>query len=291
MFFPTLITILLLASPDPPEPTANAGDGQTAACCEPGTGRASAILAAAMQSAPADARPPEVEAVLDLVDRQSAGLKTYRGRISMENYDDLADESERRFGRVWLVSAADGDPTGRQAAVVFERLVESNGRMRERTEHWVYRDGILSDYDHEAKRLVRRRIVDPGDKRDPFRLGEGPIPIPIGQRKTDIVAAFDVTKASAVPARLAGKTDGVVGIRLVPKSGTKLAADGDMVSIDYWVRATDGEPFAIEVVEKDRDRVAIRFFESTFNAGIDEEARRWLVAPNVDAKTWRIEEQ
>ncbi|MCP4835481.1 MAG: hypothetical protein GY895_12050 [Phycisphaera sp.] len=290
--FPSILIILLLSAPvDPPEPTTNVGDGQTPACCEPGAARASAILAAAMQSAPADARSPEVETVLDLIDRQSAGLKTYRGRVSMENYDDLADESERRFGRVWLVSPADGDPTGRQAAVVFERLVESNGRMRERTEHWVYRDGVLSDYDHEAKRLVRRRIADPGDKRDPLRLGEGPIPIPIGQRKTDIVAAFDVTKASAVPARLAGKPDGVVGIRLVPKSGTKLATDGDMVSIDYWVRAIDGEPVAIEVIEKDRDRVAIRFFESTFNAGIDEEARRWLVAPDVDAKTWRIEDR
>lgn len=291
MFFPSLVTILLLAIVDPPGPPASPSDGAAPACCEPGTARATAILAAATQATPKDARPPEVELVLDLVDRQSAGLKTYRGRVSMENYDDLADESERRFGRVWLVSPVKDDPTSRQAAIVFDRLVESGGRMRERTEHWVYRDGVLSDYDHEAKRLVRRRIVEPGDKRDPLRLGEGPIPIPIGQRKTDIVAAFDVTKAAAVPARLATKTDGVVGIRLVPKAGTKLALDGDMVSIDYWVRAVDGEPVAIEVIEKDRDRVAIRFFESTFNAGIDQEAQRWLVAPDVDAKTWRIEDR
>ena len=155
----------------------------------------------------------------------------------------------------------------------------------------MYRDGVLSDYDHEGKRLVRRRIVEPGDRRDPLRLGEGPIPIPIGQRKSDILGSFDVSLADAVPERLARKRDGVVGVRLVPKDGTRMAEDEDMASIDYWVRSDDGEPVAIEVIEKDRDRVAIRFFESNFNKEFGEEAQRWLVAPEVDPNTWRIEDR
>lgn len=284
MFATTLMTTLMLAATEPPEEPAPT-------CCSPASSRAEAILGSGMQDQAESTRSAEVDRILDLIDAQSAGLKTYQGRVSMENYDDLADESERRFGRVWLMSPADGAPVDRQAAVVFDRLVESSGRIRERTEHWVYREGILSDYDHEAKRLVRRRIVDAGQKRDPLRLGEGPIPIPIGQRKSDILASFGVETAAAVPERLARNADGVVGLRLVPKPGTKLAETGDMVTIDYWVRSTDGEPVAIEVIEKDRDRVAIRFFESTFNAAFDDEARKWLETPDVDASTWRIEDR
>ena len=259
------------------------------ACCRPADGRAGLVVAAA----PPDEAPArtEVDRVLDLVERQSAGLKSYRGRVSMENYDDLADESERRFGRVWLVAPANGDASARQAAVVFDRIVESGGRVRERLEHWVYRDGVLSDYDHEAKRLVRRRIAEPGDRRDPLRLGEGPIPIPIGQRKADIVANFDATRAASIPTRITKASDGVVGVRLVPKATTPLAKDGDIDRIDYWIRSSDGEPVAVEMLEKDGDRITIRFLESAFNEPVDDEGRRWLDAPDVDPESWRIEDR
>ena len=291
MFLSSLITILMLAVADPPGSPVGSTEESAPACCESGANRTQALLASLHQEQVVTARDPEVERILDLVDKQSLRLENYRGRISMETYDDLADETERRFGRVWLVAPVRGNPATRQAAVVFDRLVESSGRIREKTEHWVYRDGILSDYDHEAKRLVRRRIVEAGDRRDPLRLGEGPIPIPIGQRKSDIMAAFEVSLAGPVPERLARKPEGVVGLRLVPKPGTKMEKDGDMTMIDYWIRSTDGEPVAIEVLEKDRDRVAIRFLESAFNADLDDDAQRWLIAPEVDPATWRIQDQ
>ena len=148
MFLAILLTAQATSVGAGPVPT------EVPACCRHANGRAGLVVAAA----PPDEAPArtEVDRVLDLVERQSAGLKSYRGRVSMENYDDLADESERRFGRVWLVAPATGDASTRQAAVVFDRIVESGGRVRERLEHWVYRDGVLSDYDPEAKRLVRR---------------------------------------------------------------------------------------------------------------------------------------
>ena len=291
MFLSSLITVLLLATVEPPEGLVPTEEPAAPACCEPGASRAQVLLASMTQEKATPPRAPEVERILDLVDKQSSLLKNYQGRISMETYDDLADETERRFGRVWLVAPVGGNPATRQASVVFDRLVESSGRIREKTEHWVYRDGILSDYDHEGKRLVRRRIVEPGDKRDPLRLGEGPIPIPIGQRKGDILGSFDVSLAGPVPERLARKREGVVGVRLVPKTGTRMAEDEDMATIDYWVRSGDGEPVAIEVIEKDRDRVAIRFFESAFNQEFGDDAQRWLIAPEVDPKIWRIQDQ
>ena len=160
----------------------------TPACCRSEAGRAATILAAARQETVRPAVRPSgtdenVAALLDSIDARSESLRGFHSRIRMDSYDDLADETERRFGRVWMTIPESGRPSDRMAAVVFERTVESSGRIRERLEHYVYRDCILSDYDHEARRLVRRRVCEPDDPRDPLRLGEGPIPIPIGQRK------------------------------------------------------------------------------------------------------------
>ena len=268
------------------------------ACCQPTVGRTDLILAAVQEKTPLDVSTPVAQAipteaipVLDAIEAQSISLREFASRIRMDNYDDLADETERRFGRVWLASSKAGDASDRVAAVVFERTVESGGRVRERVEHFVYRDCILSDYDHEARRLVRRRICEPGDRQDPLRLGEGPIPIPIGQRKADILKAFEVSIASAPPSALVKDPQGVVGLHLVPRPGTTLAREGKIESIDYWIRTNGTQPMAVEIREFNRDRVGLKFMSPSFNAGLDAEARRWMEAPEVDPESWRIEDK
>ena len=242
-------------------------------------------------SAPPD---PASMALLDAIDTQSISLQDFAARVRMNTYDDLADETEKRFGRVYLVmpppvDPESGPPQHRQAAIVFERSIEPSGRARERLEHFVLVDGILSDYDHEAKRLVRRRVVGPGSQRDPLRLGEGPIPLPIGQRKADILKYFEVTPAPPIPARIFKDAEGVVGLHLVPRPGSEMADARKITGIDLWVGKTDYLPIAVEIHERDGDRTSVRFFDPSINAGVDDEARRWLEAPDVDPTVWRIE--
>ncbi len=288
---PSIPAFLLLAVLTPPAGEPMPDPSGTPACCQPGAARASAILAAT-KAVPVDL-DPAVVAILDALDAQTVAMRTFASRVRMDSYDDLADETERRFGRVVLQMvpspAADGPPN-RIAAVVFERTIEPSGRARERLEHYVYRDGVLSDYDHEAKRLTRRRLVDDGDDRDPLRLGEGPVPIPIAQRKSDILGAFDVTLGPAIPARVLSDAADVRGLHLVPKAGTRMAEDGRIAAIDLWVRGDAAEPVAVEIHDADGDRTALRFLTPTLNQPLGDEDTRWLVPPAVDPATWRIEE-
>lgn len=230
-------------------------------------------------------------AIVDRIDAHGRDLRTFDSRIRMDSYDDLAGETERRFGRVWLETPT--TPTGtegpRNAAVLFERTVEASGRSRDRIEHFVYRDGVLEDYDHEARLLVRRRLVRSDEDRDPLRLGAGSIPIPVGQRKVDMVKAFEIGPASKPPTNLVSETTLHEGIRLVPKAGTKLAADGKISHIEYWVSPADGAPIAVRVTESDGDRVAVRFFDPRSNPSFDADGRRWLDPPAVDPAEWRIQ--
>lgn len=270
-------------------------DGSVPACCRPGDARTAAILAAAQQATAAPTASdagldPAVVSILDAIDAQTLALRDFASTVRMDSYDELADETERRFGRVYLrMPAADGSRE-RSAAVVFERTIEPGGRARERLEHFVFADGVLSDYDHEAKRLVRRRLVQEGDDRDPLRLGEGPVPIPIAQRKADILGAFEVTEGPSIPERILKESTDVRGLHLVPRTGTKMAEDGRIASIDLWVQGDAAIPVAVEIHERDGDRTALRFLKPIMNEGLDKAAADWLVPPPVDVSTWRIEE-
>ena len=224
-----------------------------------------------------------VEVILEAVDARSATLETYSATVRLDSLDGLSEETERRFGHVHFTA----EP--RRAAIVFERTIDPDGRARERLEHYVYAHGVLSDYDHEAKRLVKRELIKPGETRDPLRLGEGPIPIPFAQRKADILKVFEVTLGTLPPASLVKDPACVVALSLVPKPGTVLSENKDLISIDLWIERATGSPLAVRMNESDGDTVSARFFKASFNSEIDKDAKRWLLAPDVDPREWRIE--
>ena len=153
----------------------------------------------------------------------------------------------------------------------------------------MYSDGILSDYDHEAKRLTRRQLVQPGETYDPLRLGEGPIPIPLGQRRVDIEKSFVVSLAPAPKTSLVKDPTRAAGLRLVPRPGTALVEKNKIASIDLWMDRVSGSPVAVSITERDGDQVSARFMDIQLNTGIDEKGERWFSAPEVDPKEWRIE--
>ena len=245
------------------------------------------LLLLLVQAASADAIATDasVDEILDRVDEQSVSLENYSARMRLDSRDALSEETERRFGQIYFEVVS----PKRRAAVVFQRTIDPSGRGRERLEHYVYADGVLSDYDHEAKRLTRRELLRPGETHDPLRLGEGPVPIPFGQRKADIEKSFVVTAGPTPPTELVKEPDTVVGLHLVPKPGTLLAEKGRMKSIDLWLDRSTASPVAVSIIESDGDRVSAKFSSAKINGDLDEDSRRWLDAPEVDPREWRIE--
>ena len=247
-----------------------------------------------IQAEPAD--PPAeavvaddgVTRILNDVDAQSASLRDFSAGLRLDSLDGLSEETEQRFGRVFYTTDQ-AEPPVRRAAVVLERSMDVDGRVRERLEHYVYANGVLSDYDHEAKKLTRRQLVQDGELRDPLRLGEGPIPIPIGQRKVDILKSFTVHPAPNPPQELVKDPSTVEGLHLVPRPGTLLAEKDRITFIDLWIDRTTKVPVAVSMQEADGDRISARFFKPKMNAGIVEADRAWLDAPEVDPRVWRIE--
>src|SRR6185295_13773023 len=76
---------------------------------------------------------------------------------------------------------------------------------------------------------VTRTVLQPGEKMNLLKLGEGPFPLPIGQKKEDVYRLFDVKQIAPNPK----DPPDSIHLQLKPKPGTAFARRFGM--IDVWV--------------------------------------------------------
>ncbi len=123
-------------------------------------------------------------------------------------------------------------PRVRKFAAVFEELW-TGPRLEKEPKHYVFDGEWLVEKEPSAKRMVRQRL---DRTRDPMKLGEGPIPLPVGQKREDILARFecqllapeDGLSDEAIRLFVAGSYQ----LRLTPKPGVE--SIGQTSEIRLW---------------------------------------------------------
>ncbi|MFM7132692.1 MAG: hypothetical protein ACKO0W_00060 [Planctomycetota bacterium] len=250
------------AFPTPPEPPA-----------------APATPAATPPTSPED----RVAALLGELEKTATTIDTMGGRITLERFDSLLGETERRFGRL-VLDRKDG---ARRFAILFDEFIDGSGRQDKSIDHWIYSGGWLCQQDHRNRSFTKRRVARPGEAIDPLALGEGPIPVPIGQKRAEVLARFTVAE-TAVPddIRLLASLKDYAGLRLVPKDGTPMARETEAVEL-FYDRATLA-PVGIVVREKSGNRTVARIAKPVVNGEVSAEDRALLEIPEPDPAQWTI---
>lgn len=181
-----------------------------------------------------------VEQILDALDQVGQGLKDFDARVSMGQSDDVSGEDLVRTGRVCYRVGADGKS---DVMVDFDKRINGK-RIQDKRVQYLLNDGWLTDRDYERKVEIRRQVVKPGQKINLLKLGEGPFPLPIGQKREDVLAVFDVSKVAV------GKDDpkDTVHLKLTPKKGSSF--EQKFKSIDVWVDAKTHFPVRIQTLDK-----------------------------------------
>ena len=219
----------------------------------------------------------DADALLDRLERAGEEMRRFEAALTLIRFDGLLEESETRLGEVLLVR---DDAGGTRVAVVFDEFIDGAGHGEQRRQHWVYADGWLDEIDHHQKRYVRRQLILPGEDFDPLRIGEGPVPLPIAQRKADVLANFDVVEPPPPTPPMLDRLENFVALRLVPRSGTELAAD--TAHIDLFYDRESLAPLGIRVLDLngDRDTVMLRRPKVNGEFGATQEALLLLEAPD-----------
>jgi hypothetical protein len=229
----------------------------------------------------------DADALLTAVERTSDSLRDFRANITLETTDDVTGDTERRLGQLVFVQD-EGKPTTRRFAVVFEKFIDGGGRMDERPVRYIYADGWLTEADFKQRTLVRRQLARAGEQYDPLKPGEGPVPLPIGQRRADVLARFDASLATTPNSTLLLRSARpMVGVRLKPKPGM---ADRDLVEASVWYDAQSLVPVGVEAQRKS-GRTVVSLRDATMNGGIDDAQQALLSLAEKVTTGWRVDER
>lgn len=192
----------------------------------------------------------DADALLTALEKADEGLVTLTADLNYDVRAEVQGDRQVRKGKLYF----DNRPP-RKFAVLFKELWLGDERRRE--EQLIVFDGEwLVEKNMQDKAMIKRQVVPPGQKFDPLKIGEGPLPIPIGQKKSDVMLRFaaeikpvedglaaepeaspqEKTEVEAIKAHVAGATQ----VKLVPKP--EFLRDTDFTEVRLWYRRnTDGD--------------------------------------------------
>lgn len=204
-----------------------------------------ALLAVAGRSegrfSPGGEPSAEVERLLERLDEHGQTLREFVAQVALSESDASTGLGSVRTGVVRYQSAgAAGSPRLR---VSFVSRAEDDGPPRAERLEYLLDGSWLTERNYRRKAEVRRQVVRPGQTLNLFRLGEGPFPLPIGQKPQDVHRQFEVS-------RLEGEAN---ALRLVPREGTRLWSR--FATIDVWVDEQTGFPVKIETLNRQETTV------------------------------------
>ncbi|HEY7088676.1 MAG TPA: hypothetical protein VH518_11345 [Tepidisphaeraceae bacterium] len=182
-----------------------------------------------------------IDEILDALDARGQGLKSFTADVKLSEADAATGDESVRSGKVWF--QADDGGGGARIRVSFDKK-QSSGKIAEDKIDYVLSGPNLIQRTYRTKTENIRQVLKPGEKVNLLKLGEGPFPLPIGQKKEDVHANFEVKKVDP-------KTEdptGTVHIQLAPKPGTRF--ERRFKTIDVWVDLKDHMPRRIETLDR-----------------------------------------
>lgn len=192
----------------------------------------------------------DADALLTALETADANLSILTAQIQYTRDFAIAGDTQVRTGNLWFVDATKkGDPSrNRSFAIRFDSLVVGN-REEKREQFYTFDGEWLVEKFPGERRMIKRQVVRPGEKFDPLKIGEGPLPIPIGQKRADILARYDATLLPAddgfdeMPLerakQLTAFTQGCVQLLLEPRP--ELGGRDPFKTIRLWYKPTDAK--------------------------------------------------
>ena len=221
-----------------------------------------------------------IERTLDKI--EAVEIESMTATVSYTRTDPILDRKEIRTGKVLFRQGSDNT---REAAILFDSLII--GQRREKIQkHYIFSGRWMAEIDHENKQFIKRELVSPDEKEiDPFELGSGPVPLPIGQTKESVLEQFKVTMVDLpTVGPLSHVHVSSVGLHLVPKE------ESDWEYIDLFYDPETWLPVAVRTMETDGTKRVSRLTHMQLNMLSEEEAKL-LSIETPDPTEWSIDFQ
>jgi len=237
---------------------------------------------ALVERAPTATASESIERILDAAEAAGARLDAMACTVIIEKRDALTDDVERRRGRLVLQGSAG---PARRIALRIDQFIDGSGRASEDRRLFLYRDGWLIERDDVRKQQIERQLVADGASMDPLLPGEGPLALPVGARRRDVLASYVVTASTLPESPLWKDLPPNDVLCLVPRPSSQAARDAKQLIV-AWDRAT-ALPIAVvrDSTEGDRTIARLRAVE----VGPLNDADRALVELPAPPQGWTVD--
>lgn len=177
--------------------------------------------------------------LLAALERADRGLETLTAEVRYDRTFELQGDAQTRFGRLWFENGGER----RRFAILFDELLVGNVQRRQE-QQFVFDGEWLVERVPSERRMIKQQVVPPGRSFDPLRLGSGPLPIPIGQKREDILSRYEAELAPSSAgledqpgdggegARLRGFVEGSWQVVLRPRA--EVADEEDFREVRLW---------------------------------------------------------
>ncbi len=248
-----------------------------------GAAPATAPASQAVATQPAATRPAgsqpaatgRVHAVLQALERQGDAVKDLRAKIEWQIVDQVIQDKQAKFGELLFKRAKPHD----MFLVKFNRTLVEDQVIDKPEEHLF--DGRWYIEKKEAtKTVIKREIVRPGEQIDPFKLGQGPFPLPFGQKEAEILEKFQVSCVE--PAR--DDPANTSHLKLIPKPSAEDMAE-KYKELHFYVDSKLDLPVKVVADQKDEKLVTVTFSDIQINKDVPGSAFAVTVP---DDPTWSV---
>jgi hypothetical protein len=233
----------------------------------------SATSATAASPVDATAQFQSTDAMLSALEKAGDTIRSLRANVIFDRVDAVSENRERRTGQIVLTQDSQ-QLKSRTLAIMFDQFIDASGHASPQTQRFVFHGGWLFEFDDARHQLIARELVPPGEQLDPLRIGEGPVPIPIGQKKDEVLRRFEVQLAPLPEQPLLKRLVNIQGLVMRPKLNA--GVDPDLAEINVWYDLGTLMPVAVAATTKGGDQKILLLTKLELNKELDVTAKALL---------------
>ncbi len=204
---------------------------------------------------------PDVEQWLGKIERAASKIRTLQAKLRYDRTQGLVGDHQRRFGRLIYFT---GPPA--RFVIHFDYLLVDRRLDREDRSYIFDGQWLIERYDKE-KLFIRRQVApapQPGDDRssaDLLALGQGPFPLPVSQKKDQVLERFEVTLVEPADSDPANS----VHFHLTPKHDH----DHQLTQVDLWYDRDTLLPVRIATLDESENESVVEITQPKLNVAVD----------------------
>lgn len=195
------------------------------------------------------ANPPSAEVLLDWIEASDAKLKSLSADILYDRVFEIQGDRQIRRGQLFFEDRGLGEG-GKPRRVIGAKFasLQVGDRFTPEEYHIVFDGVFLVERWPGSKQFVKTQVARPGEAVDALRAGKGPLPLPIGQKKADILARYTaevLNSDEGATANVASETPNIVAfvkdcVQLKLTVRPELAGTEELHEIRLWYRIDGG---------------------------------------------------